>query len=162
MSVLKRSGAESVPEWQDTVGGFMHSHVLPVSRPPTPVPSQVQSSGPYGPSLNPFDLPSPEETLRLVQQYFLNTGLLFPYIHRDSFLKTYHELAANNFKGVRRSWLGMLNMIMALSINTCYPSDLSQQQRRAESNVYYLRATALCEKQIRFGASLEIGMSALP
>ncbi|CAI4213867.1 unnamed protein product [Parascedosporium putredinis] len=134
MTVLKRSGAESVPDYQDSSGGFVHSHVLPVSRPPTPIAGQLRSSGVYGPSLNPFDLPPPDETLRL----------------------TYHELSARNFKNVRRSWLGMLNMIMALSTNTRYPSDLTQQQRRTESNVFYLRATVLCEKQIKFGASLEI------
>lgn len=97
--------------------------------------------------------------MRLVRQYFDNTGLLFPYIHRDSFINTYQKLASSNFKNVRRSWLGMLNMILALSINCCYPSDLSQRQRRVESNVFVLRAMALCEKQIRSKASLEIGSS---
>lgn len=51
----------------------------------------------------------------------------------------------------------MLNMVLALSIYVCYPSELSQQQRRAESKVFFLRAMALCEGETRFTASLEIG-----
>ncbi|PKS07195.1 hypothetical protein jhhlp_005796 [Lomentospora prolificans] len=155
ISMLKKAGAESVPSRQDS--GFMQSHVLFVSRPPSPIPHQTRRlSRLHGSSLNPFELPPPAETLGLIHQYFANTGLLFPFIHRESFIQTYHEVAASNFSKVRRSWLGLLNMILAMSISTAYPSDLPHDRRRAESNVFFHRAMALCENQIRFGASLEI------
>jgi len=158
MSVLKRSGAESVPDSDGKAGGLIHNHVFLLSRPgsPTPWPNQ-RSGGLHGPSLNLFDLPPADQTLQLIDGYFDNTGLLFPYIHRERFVKAYKELASANLRNVRKSWLGVLNMILALSINVRYPSELSQQQRTAESKVFFLRAMALCEGQIRFTASLEIG-----
>lgn len=109
------------------------------------------------PSLNIYDLPPADRTLRLIHGYFDNTGLLFPYIHRDSFVQAYREAASTNLRNVRQTWLGMLNMILALSINVSYPSELSQHQRMAESKVFFQRAMALCEGKIRSAASLEIG-----
>ena len=158
MSVLKRTGAESVPDTDGKAGGFIHSHVFLLSRPgsPAPLPEQRPASI-HEPSLNLFDLPPADQTLRLIHGYFDNTGLLFPYIHRERFIREYKELASANFRNVRKSWLGVLNIILALSINVRYPSELSQQQRMAESKVFFLRAMALCEGQIRFPASLEIG-----
>lgn len=160
MAVLKRSGVESVPD-VDTdgkVGGFIHSHVFLLSRPGSPVPSPEQRSGTIRePSLNLYELPPADQTLRLIRGYFDNTGLLFPYIHRERFIQEYRQLAHANLRNVRKSWLGVLNMILALSINVRYPSELSQQQRTAESKVFFLRAMALCEGQIRSTASLEIG-----
>lgn len=136
----------------------MHSHVLHISRPPSPGPSGYRStSRPPEPTVDPFDLPPPERTLRLVRQYFSNTNLLFPYIHRESFLATYHDMAASSFSRVRRSWLGLLNIIIAMSINASDDGVMDARQRRAESVVFFHRAMALCEKQIRLGASLEIG-----
>lgn len=157
-SVLKRSGAESIPDPDGKAGGFTHNHVFLLSRPGSPAPRPDQTSGGlHGQSLNLFDLPPPDQTLLLIHGYFDNTGLLFPYIHRERFIKQYQDLASANFRNVRKSWLGMLNMVLALSIYVCYPSELSQQQRRAESKVFFLRAMALCEGETRFTASLEIG-----
>lgn len=159
---MNRAGVKSVPDWQNSgnSGGFMHSHVLHVSRPPSAGPDRPGGVGrPLDPPANPFDMPSSDRTLQLVLQYFENTGLLFPYIHRESFLAAYHDVAAANFRTVRRSWLGLLNMILAMSVSTSYLDDLGAQRRMAESGVFFRRAMALCEKQIRFGASLEIGLS---
>ena len=134
----------------------MHSHVLHISRAPSPIPGRPGAPLPE-PAINPFDMPPPERTLELVRQYFSNTNLLFPYIHRESFLSTYHEMAASGFARVRRSWLGLLNLILAMSVSASEHSGLDARGRRAESGVFFRRAMALCEKQIRFGASLEIG-----
>lgn len=137
----------------------MHSHVLHVSRPPSPGPGRRGATfRASDPPANPFDMPSPDRTLQLILQYFGNTGLLFPYIHRESFLATYHDAVATSFRKVRRSWLGLLNMILAMSVSTSPLDDRGAQRRMAESGVFFHRAMALCEKQIRFGASLEIGL----
>lgn len=136
----------------------MHSHVLRASRPPSPVPDRPSATGqPPDAPANPFDMPPPDRTLQLVLQYFENTGLLFPYIHRESFLATYHDAAASSFRRVRRSWLGLLNMVLAMAVSASYLDERGAQRRMAESGVFFHRAMALCEKQIRFGASLEIG-----
>lgn len=158
MSVVNRSGAESVPDVDDKTGGSIHSHVFLLSRSGSQGPSPDQSEGDArGQSINLYDLPPDEQTLRLIHGYFDNTGLLFPYIHRERFIQSYRELSSTHLRHVRKPWLGMLNMILALSINVNYPSELSQQQRTADSKVFYLRAMALCEGHIRSTASLEIG-----
>lgn len=163
MSVLKRSGADSIPDGDDKTGGFIHSHVFLLSRPGSPVPSPNQRpSATHEPPLNLYTLPPAEQALRLINGYFENTGLLFPYIHRDRFISEYNHLSSTNLRSVRKSWLGVLNMVLALSINVRYPSELSQQERTAESKVFFLRAMALCEGQIRSTASLEIGTHRSP
>ena len=134
----------------------MNSHVLPISRPLSTSPGRRSSRVPATP-VNPFDMPPRERTLELVREYFANTNLLFPYIHRESFLATYHELAASNFSHVRRSWLGLLNLILAMAISIKEHGGLDSRQRTAESSIFFQRAMALCQNQIRFGASLEIG-----
>ena len=51
-------------------------------------------------------------------------------------------------------------MIIAMSISASDDGEMDARQRRAESMIFFHRAMALCEKQIRLGASLEIGMRA--
>lgn len=158
MFVVNRSGAESLPDVDDKTRGSIHSHVFLLSRSGSQGPSPDQRDGEIrGQPINLYDLPPADQALHLIHGYFENTGLLFPYIHRDRFIQTYKDLASVNLRSVRKPWLGMLNMILALSINVSYPSELSQQQRAAESKVFFLRAMSLCEGQIRSTASLEIG-----
>jgi hypothetical protein len=92
-----------------------------------------------------------------MSQYFSNTGFLFPYIHAGTFMETYEELKRNNFTKVRRTWLGLLNIVMALSTSTAVHEDMSAEKRARESDVYYQRALGLCDKLIMRGTSLEIG-----
>lgn len=94
----------------------------------------------------------------LIKQYFSDTGLLFPYLHEETFLDTYAEMKRTNFTKVRRTSLGLLNMVMALATSTTVGNDMSAEQRAEVSNVYYQRAVSLCDKQILRGTSLEIGM----
>lgn len=135
-------------------GGFMS-----VSRPPSPsqpIISDWRSTGPVG-KLNLYALPSEEETLDLVRQYFSNTGLLFPYLHEESFLETYEAMKRTNFIKVRKTWLGLLNMVLAFAIGTTVSSNMSAEKRAEISNVYYQRALGLCDKQIWRGTSIELG-----
>ncbi|KAH8886264.1 hypothetical protein GQ53DRAFT_809809 [Thozetella sp. PMI_491] len=145
-AVLKRSQVVDMPSSPNIAAS--HNYLLHASWPPSPARAVEMKSM--------FTLPPAEETLRLVEQYFSNTGLLFPYIHKESFLETYRELSNTNFRKIRRSWLGLLNMVLAMSTNTSYSNDQSAEQRSAESEVFFARAMALCEKQIRSGSSLEI------
>jgi hypothetical protein len=94
--------------------------------------------------------------MALLQQYFSNTGLLFPYIHEKTFLTTYAEAQANGFKEVNRTWLGLLNIILALVTSTEIRTNQSAQERAALSDIYYQRAIGLCDKQVMRGTSLEI------
>jgi hypothetical protein len=110
-------------------------------------------------NVNIYALPSEATTRNLIARYFGDTGLLFPYIYEQTFLDTYNEIKANDFTKIRRTWLGLLNMIMAMATSTTVENGLSAEKRAQDSDVYYQRATGLCEKQIMRGTSLEIGKS---
>ena len=101
-------------------------------------------------------LPSSEETLRLIHRYFDDTGLLFPYIHPHSFLETYQQFK-NNAQKVRRTWLGLLNIMLAMAKVTDMPSDIPADTRIKESTVYYRQALNLCQGEILRGTTLEVG-----
>ncbi|KAF4631594.1 hypothetical protein G7Y89_g6531 [Cudoniella acicularis] len=136
------------------------SAFVSVSQPPSPSgrprPSTIEARSLDKDRINIYALPSETTTRELMVQYFGDTGLLFPYIHQQTFLETYDEMKTNNFTKVRRTWLGLLNMIMALATSTTVEEGLSAERRAKQSNVYYQRASGLCEKQIMRGTSLEV------
>lgn len=104
-------------------------------------------------------LPPDHEVETLLSAYFSNTGLLFPYIHEESFLDTYYALKNRGFlTSVRRTWLGLLNMILAMATSTSESSSATSSVRTISSNVFYRRAQELCKSQMLRGATLETGM----
>jgi hypothetical protein len=113
-------------------------------------------------STEPFILPPETETMQMIEIYFSTTGELFPYIDKEAFLQQYDQLASSNIRTVRRSWLGLLNMILAMSTRASYDSASSAIERTAMSDIFFRRTMALCEKQIRHGTSLEVGESQSP
>ncbi|KAL3482689.1 fungal-specific transcription factor domain-containing protein [Aspergillus germanicus] len=76
-----------------------------------------------------FTLPSDDGALALIQRFFGDTGLLFPYIHSHTFFETYSELRKE------RS-----------------PAELCLR----ESAVYYTRAFDICKGEILRGTTLEV------
>jgi hypothetical protein len=107
--------------------------------------------------INIHALPSDTKARQLLAQYFSDTGLLFPYLHKETFMKTYDEMQKKNIRTVKRTWLGLLNIVMALATSTAVGSGLNSEQRTLESDIYYQRAAALCKEQIMRGTSLEVG-----
>jgi hypothetical protein len=135
--------------------------IISISQPPSPS-GRASASGqtaraPNRGTVNIYVLPSETTTRNLIAQYFGDTGLLFPYIHEQTFLDTYNDIKGHDFNQIRRTWLGLLNMVMAMATSTTIVNGLSAERRARESNVYYQRARGLCEKQIMRGTSLEIG-----
>jgi hypothetical protein len=103
-------------------------------------------------------LPPDHEMQRLIRAYFSNTGLLFPYIHEEAFLDTYERFRASGFRtNVRRTWLGLLNMIFAMATCTSCWEESGSDYRFEQSDVYYRRARELCQTQMFRGTTLEIG-----
>ncbi|KAJ5403234.1 hypothetical protein N7509_003105, partial [Penicillium cosmopolitanum] len=129
-------------------GGFVSA-----SRPPSPPRRQ---SGDRKPQVNLFSLPPQTETLAMIQRYFSNTGLLFPYIYPPVFLETYHQMNRENFTKVRRTWLGLLNMVLAMSTMTAATGGAKADVRIAESDVFYERGLGLCGSEILRGTTLEV------
>ncbi|PMD33546.1 hypothetical protein L207DRAFT_557987 [Hyaloscypha variabilis F] len=107
-------------------------------------------------NVNIYALPPEATTRNLIARYFGDTGLLFPYIYEQAFLDTYNEIEASGFTKIRKTWLGLFNMIMAMATSTTVENGLSAEKRALDFDAYYQRATGLCEKQIMRGTSLEM------
>jgi hypothetical protein len=116
--------------------------------------------------VNIYAIPTDSVSRELLCRYFSNTGSLFPYIHEESFMVTFDQAIENNFKGVRRSWLALLNIMFAHAV--VHPSDVRDTptingtnpvRRTAESEIYYKRASGLLNQQIvnGTGISIEVG-----
>lgn len=112
-------------------------------------------------------LPPDEEMDGLVSRFFADTGALFPFVHGPSFVDTYRRVKGLGFRRFRRSWLGLLNAILAMATVTSPSSarnanggvsgGVSAGERAARAEVFYERAKALCLDQMLHGASLETG-----
>lgn len=103
-------------------------------------------------------LPPTVEIERLVENFFSNTGLLFPYIHHTEFLKTLRQAKRTDFKTVRRSWLSLLYMILAMatSAEALPTTDVAGRFGRAEN--FYSQSKTLCLDLVMNGASVETGI----
>ena len=109
--------------------------------------------------VNIYALPTEARIWSLIKEYFQKTGQLLPFVHEESFCATYFELKRSNFTMARRTWLGLLNIILAMA-TTLYVDEapLSSEKRIEESDVYYQRANGLCDKESKRNISLELGM----
>ncbi|KAJ5317835.1 hypothetical protein N7508_002343 [Penicillium antarcticum] len=130
-------------------GGFVNA-----SRPPSPGLGGIDLTSQKQKETDIFALPPPHETSQLVHKYFTDTGLLFPYIYPPSFLETYRGMTENNLK-VRRTWLGLLNMMLAM-VKITAPSVEPAEQRINAADVFYKRAVSLCGKEMLRGTTLEV------
>jgi hypothetical protein len=155
-AILKRCNASAVASVSSE--GANASHVLHVSRPTSPRRRSLGLPAVSIEAQSPFCLPPQDDTIVLIHKYFNTTGTLFPFIHKEGFLKEYREARLSNFSKVSRTWLGLLYMVLAMAINAAPDGDVTAAQRIAESDVFYQRARAVCERSVRIGASLENGM----
>lgn len=104
-----------------------------------------------------YELPSDEQSWDLLNIYFSKTGQLLPFIHEPSFRETYLQMKSNNFNNVRRTWLGLLNIIFAIAMSLSNNGDIPAQQRIERSDIFFQRANALCDQDSRRNTSLEMG-----
>ncbi|KAH8892864.1 hypothetical protein GQ53DRAFT_646245 [Thozetella sp. PMI_491] len=130
------------------------------SSPAPRAPTLIKDSASHS-ALSIYYLPSHAETSALIDRYFLDTGLLFPYIHEETFRETYAQLQQNR-QGIRRTWLGLLNMVLAMATHTSIVPAGKVTERQMRSEAFYQRASRLCEQQVMNGASLEIGQRPAP
>ncbi|ROV90992.1 hypothetical protein VSDG_07661 [Cytospora chrysosperma] len=123
--------------------------------------TKEEDSGYYGDTvsseagLDYLRFPPDEEMDALVSRFFLDTGAIFPFIHRDTFLETYNRVRSINLSQFRRSWLGLLNAILTMATVTSASWDMSATDRAAKAEIFFARAKALCLDQMLSGASLE-------
>ncbi|PYH92137.1 hypothetical protein BO71DRAFT_421023 [Aspergillus ellipticus CBS 707.79] len=106
--------------------------------------------------VNIYALPSEDRTRMLIKQYFEKTGQLLPFIHEMSFCETYLHMRLKGLSKVRRNWLGLLNIILAISTSLSMKDELTPEERIQESDMYYQRANSLCDRDSKCNASLEM------
>ncbi|OAP63435.1 hypothetical protein AYL99_02662 [Fonsecaea erecta] len=136
-------------------GGFINT-----SGPASPVPTPRDS--PHE-QVNIYALPPDSVARELLNWYFSNTGLLFPYIHEQSFMATFEQASKDKFKGVRRIWLALLNIVFAHAMvhareNTTTPGsvDSTAAKASAESEIYFRRASGLFNEKITNGTGTSV------
>ncbi|EXF77443.1 fungal specific transcription factor domain-containing protein [Colletotrichum fioriniae PJ7] len=119
-------------------------HILAVSRSQLPITDSFDSRKLEKPS-EASRLPPEEEVVNLVRQFFRDTGLLFPYIHEESFWKAYAQYRAT-----------------AMATSTMNATGVGLGDRQAISEVHYRRAKALSMTEMMTGANVEAGTAAIP
>lgn len=137
--------------------GMYRAGMISVSRPisPASVPRRPnEGDDAVGATL----LPPHCETVKLIRAYFCNTGLIFPFIHQETFFATYEDMRSQNFHGcLSRTWLGLLNMILAMAVCTTGWAEDGTKYGPEQSDIYYRRARELCKTQMLRGTTLETG-----
>ncbi|KAK4502557.1 hypothetical protein PRZ48_005983 [Zasmidium cellare] len=105
-----------------------------------------------------FKIPSDQRTRELLAEYFRNCGLVHPYVHEGRFMETYEAVRRSNFRTVRRSWLALLYMLLALSSLSSPYESASVAIISAESEEWFNLASDLCLKQVfsETGINLEV------
>lgn len=106
-------------------------------------------------------LPSPEEAERLLRLYFTTVNLMIPGIHEGSFRETYSRMQSHGLGSVSRSWLGILNAILAIATNVMSPTSPTSE-RAAKSNIYFEQALHLIRPSVFGRISLEICKARFP
>lgn len=93
-------------------------NISDVSRPSSPhLQSHWRSDSGFSSRLprNAYDLPPRWKINGLVNAFFTRPGMLFPYIYKKWTLDGLEQVQKNSLRGVKRSWLCLLNAIMAFS-----------------------------------------------
>ena len=120
--------------------------------------SEKLASAPTFGSLNAFAfaLPPTHVIIQLVDTFFSQTGMLFPYIAKKSITDEIVNLdPLGRFNGIRRSWLCLLNTIMAFA--TVLTSDDEQKQDNvAKADTFFQRALKLLPNVTLQPANIEI------
>lgn len=129
-----------------------------ISRPPSPItygPENSHSVGGHKPSNQVFALPPQPEMVRLVNLFFGNTGILFPYIYKKRVFDNLATMSLADPSEVRHSWLCLLNTIMAFA--TCLAEMPIHRAKRdgTRASAFLQRALELLPNMMARPADLE-------
>ena len=120
-----------------------------------PVSPPLPSTRPKPKAMHPYTLPSRAVILRLVDLFFATTGLFFPYIHKKTIVNMVEELDLGRCTGIRKSWLCLLNAILAIGTSLDVDNGRPIKSRESESDIFLQRALTLSPWTISNTASLE-------
>ena len=138
-------------------GQSRQSDLTSLFRPSSPAEPHSSEPNELRSAINQSALPPERELLEVVRVYFQNTGMLFPFIDERAVLQGYEIAKQRKFKGIRRSWLGLLNMILAFGTIITPKLEEPAQQRALAADAFYYRAQALSKQAAFRIANLETG-----
>ena len=155
-SAMREPGAPSLQ--QSAAHGVSSADSTYISRPPSPRPlihETLRSNARTDP-VDVFILPPETKIIHLVDLFFTDMGLLFPYIYKRSILDGLAEMKTTHFRGVRRSWLCLLNTILTFA--TCLTATPYERKEdcAAEADVFLQRALKLLPNIALEPANLEV------
>lgn len=132
----------------------INDHNGAVSRPSSPVlpPQPIHQE-----AVNPYALPPHEEILRLVNRWFSVTGCFFPYINKAESYETIHKMRFSTSPTVRKSWLSLLNAMMACGLSLILPESQDVVGDETQAHTYFKRAYQLSPWFESSSANLETG-----
>ncbi|KAL4406646.1 fungal specific transcription factor domain-containing protein [Colletotrichum abscissum] len=152
--LLNKTQKDERGDASSTPAKHAQQHILAVSRSQSPVTDSFDSRKLEKPS-EALRLPPEEEVINLVRQFFRDTGLLFPYIHEESFWKTYAQYRETGMQNAKTAWLALLHMVLAMATSTMNATGVGLSDRQAISDVHYRRAKALSMTEMMTGANVE-------
>ncbi|KAL7793969.1 fungal-specific transcription factor domain-containing protein [Trichoderma afarasin] len=138
------------------VDARMEGAMMSISRPASPIAGAQSLDHSLSATVDVYSLPPEADMLHLIRLFFADTGMLFPYVHEGSLLEEFAAAKQNNFTSIRRSWLCLLNMILAFATCVSARPDLPVERNAAESDVFFKRAQALSGKMAYRTANVEI------
>jgi hypothetical protein len=146
--IRSATGIFSNPVAQEDIPEDPQRHIgktyLSQSRPGSPGSPLTPISDRELTSIDAHIVPDEQQVRSLLDQYFSNTNILYPFIHQPSFLATYDNALKSNFDGIRRTWLGLLNVLMAIGATVSTKADTNSEARIQSAEVFYERAFKLC------------------
>lgn len=112
--------------------------------------------------VDPYVLPPTSRLSSMLDLFFADINSTWGYLYEPAFRDTFSHAHENGFKHVRRSWLGLLNVILAMAERRHDVDTESEASLRDASYMYFSRALVLITRTMFQGPNLETGESSLP
>lgn len=129
----------------------------PVSRLQSPGASAATPAHFNMASMSSLMLPPECRAVHLMKLYFSDTGTMFPFISEKQVLESYYASKRNQFSGINRSFLGLLNAIFAFATYISAKPEQEVPKSAAESEIFFGRALTLCANDNQQSSDIETG-----
>ena len=106
-------------------------------------------------NVNIYVVPAEHKVRHYISLYFQNTNVLYPYLHQPTFIEAYEAALKDGFTKVRRTWLALLNLVMAMGSRASTEKDVSTEEKYNTAELFYQRGSALCSGYLLRLASLD-------
>lgn len=131
-----------------------------LSVPASPRPSTRVNSTTGSRPVDIYALPPRNHGLRLLELFFTDSGMLFPYIHQEGLLASYQATFMQRPLSISSTLICLLNAIFAMATYHSLRDDLDHRDTLAQSDVFYSRAKLLVSKFDLERANIQTGRPA--